>query len=268
MPIDARIPLLGQAPHIEQFDLAKPLLAAAQLQEIKAQGQYRQLLADKYRQDNQRRVAFGEVLSRYDLDNPQESRQALRELSRIDPQASLEVRSNVLAGQKEQRLAQSAELDYLEKQNRMIGQVAQSILDAEDRGDDPQPLYEEGVAYLGSKDIPVQGLSPTYSRQLVTMFRDRSLTAADRISQMNAQRQQAEFEEQKRANQAREKQQERQDETTRRGQDLRATASADKRTAAEKTSRGWATLAVRLPIDTVLMPIILFLRSSRMSTVG
>jgi hypothetical protein len=66
--------------------------------------------------------------------------------------------------------ARKTQLDMLEKQTGYVSQVANGVLAAVDAGADPQAAYERGIAQVQAMGLPIQGLPPTFDRNVVMQF--------------------------------------------------------------------------------------------------
>jgi hypothetical protein len=192
MVLDARLLLAGQpVGRITPVDPIEAQLRAFQLQGA-AQGielQGMQLQGARQAQADER--ALRQVYSQALEPDPQTGAMRLNEdklvagYAQVAPGKALTLKASLA---KSQREVSEAQLKQWEQQNAMIGQLTFGLLAAEDRGEDPQPLYLRALATLASHGVPVQHMSPRYDRTVVQQHLDQALTSKERLEQLKAQR--------------------------------------------------------------------------------
>jgi hypothetical protein len=228
---------MGRPAEIPQFDIAKPLMQAAQLRQMGNESRLSDFaLAKAQREeadDAALRKAYAGALETDTSGNATINRsKMLSEYGKVAPMKA------VALGQQYQKAdadtmkafaeskklnieAQKTQTDTLLSQNKLVNQVTAGILSAPPQ--DRQRAYELGIGQLAHYGIPnLDRLPQAYDEGLVQRFHDMSLDTASKLEQYKIGLEQSRLEETARHQRASEALQGQGYEMQRRGQDIGA----------------------------------------------
>lgn len=160
MPLDPRIPLGVQAPQVQPFDVAKPLVTLAQLQRMQTE---QQMAAGQLAEAGERRTdtrRMRDIFRQNVQTDPATGKPTLNKMAAIgqlyavNPEAAAQMDHQLqqenLAAEKAQRETKKAQLEELQKRNDIYTNVALWV-----KGQKTQEAWDAGVAYLKSLNLPV-----------------------------------------------------------------------------------------------------------------